>query len=533
MAETISIKLNGKQVEVEKGQTILEAAKAHGVVIPHYCYHPGLSVAGNCRMCLVRTALKNPRDPEAPAKWMPKPSIACQTIVSPGMEVDTESDEVKKVQQAILEFMLINHPLDCPECDQAGECQLQDYSYRYGRDRSRFSEDKNIKRIKHVGPQIDLWGTRCIVCTRCVRFLEQISGTGEIGIFERGDRSVVDIHPGIEVDNPLAGNIVDLCPVGALVSRDFLYQARVWFLDSEKSICNRCSKGCNIVVDSLQGKIKRLKPRQNMAVNEYWMCDHGRFGWKYIDSDQRLTTPLQKGQAIDWKNCYELAKDLLNKATGSGFGALISMYASNEELYLLDQLAKKAIGIESIAPLEAEAGNDEVFPKFTINGDKQPNRQGFQIILDETTVAYDDLIEQLESKEIGHLLIFGGIPEFQYDPTLISLAKKLKTLIVFDLMKSELTDIAHLTFPMLAFTEKAGSFVNADKIVQCFDKSIEAHFPGQEEINILQKIIKIKVGSQKFLTTGGVFGRLARDNKTFGGMSYKTLGSRGQKISIE
>ncbi len=528
MADLIKIKLNGKEVEVEKGTTILDAVKPHGAEVPHYCYHPGLSIAGNCRMCLVRTALKNPRDPDGPAQWMPKPSIACQSIVTPGMEVDTESDKVKKLQEAIMEFLLINHPLDCPECDQAGECRLQDYSFQYGQDRSRFIEQKTTKRIKNVGPQIALWGTRCIVCTRCVRFLEEVSGGAEISVFERGDRSVVDVHPGKEVDNPLAGNIVDICPVGALVSRDFLYKARVWFMQSEKSICNMCSKGCNINVDSLEGNIKRLTPRENLAVNQYWMCDYGRFGWKYIYSDDRLIAPLQNGQAIKWSESFDIARDLFSKAKGTGFGALISLFATNEELYLLDQLARKTLGIEAIALLENTVKHDEVFPKFKINGDKQPNRRGFSQIMGKAN-TYEQLLDQIESKKIQNLIIFGGIPDYKYNPAFVAAAKKLKTLIVFDLMRSDLADAAHLTFPMLAFAEKAGSYVNADGIVQRFDKAVEAQFPAEEEVNILQKLIRIQNSSYKVLTVGGVFSKLAKEYKAFEEMSYKTLEYKGQK----
>ncbi|MEM7261918.1 MAG: 2Fe-2S iron-sulfur cluster-binding protein, partial [Planctomycetota bacterium] len=227
--EMVDWVLNGEPVQSPAGTTILEAAKAHGAEMPHFCYHPGLSIAGNCRICLVET------------NRSPKPAISCSERISEGLEVQTHSEKAIEAREGVMEFQLINHPLDCPVCDKAGECTLQDYSYEHGPDASRFVEKKNIRHTKDLGPTIKIWGNRCIVCTRCVRFCDEISGTGELCVVARGDRSVVDVFPGIPIDNPLAGNVVDLCPVGALISKDFMFQSRVWNTEQTETVCGGCA----------------------------------------------------------------------------------------------------------------------------------------------------------------------------------------------------------------------------------------------------------------------------------------------------
>jgi NADH-quinone oxidoreductase subunit G len=245
----IKVKINQVEYEVPANWSIIQACHNNGVEVPHYCYHQDLSVAGNCRMCLVK------------ASNAPRPVIACATPLAENMEIDTLSEDVVAARKSVLEFLLINHPLDCPECDQAGECRLQDYSYEYGRDHGRFHEEKNIRAKATLGPHVKYWGSRCIVCTRCVRFTDEISGTGELTVSQRGDRSEITVFPGQTLDNPLSLNTVDVCPVGALVSADFLYRSRVWFMHSTPSVCADCSLGCNTRVDvDKQNKIKRIIP---------------------------------------------------------------------------------------------------------------------------------------------------------------------------------------------------------------------------------------------------------------------------------
>ena len=269
MSETFNITIDGREIECRPGDKVLAKALENGIYIPHYCWHAGLTIAGNCRMCLVKS------------NKAPKPVIACATDCVPDLEIDASSPEVQKLQQLVMEFLLINHPLDCPVCDQAGECRLQDYAHEYGREQGRFREAKNVKPSTVVGPEVALWKQRCIACSRCIRFCDEVSGTGELRFIQRGDRVEIETFPGVPLDNPLSGNVVDLCPVGALVSSDFLYEARVWNLKRQSSVCPGCSRGCNIHVDVLDTKwddpqIKRLVPRENQEVNGWWMCDLGR-----------------------------------------------------------------------------------------------------------------------------------------------------------------------------------------------------------------------------------------------------------------
>ncbi len=229
----LSVTIDGQKYEVKEGLTVLQACLDFGIDVPYFCYHPCLSTAGNCRMCLVKI------------DKIPKLAISCATMVAEGMNIYTKDPEVIKARNAIMEFLLINHPLDCPVCDQAGECTLQDYSYRHGRDSGRFTEERNVRHKKDFGPNVKYWGSRCIMCTRCIRFCQEVSGTDELYAFNRGDRSVIDIFPGIELNNPLSMNVVDICPVGALVSSHFLYQARVWNMEQRHSLCIECSTGCH------------------------------------------------------------------------------------------------------------------------------------------------------------------------------------------------------------------------------------------------------------------------------------------------
>ncbi len=284
--------IDGKEIEVEAGTNLIEAARRLGIEVPHYCYHPGLSIAGQCRLCMVDV------------EKTPRPTIACNTQAADGMVVHTETERVRDTRRSIMEFHLINHPLDCPVCDQAGECWLQIYYMKHGLYDPRMTDEKVHKpKAVPLGPHVILDAERCILCSRCVRFCDEITGTGELGIFHRGDHSEIGLFPGRDLDNNYSANVVDICPVGALTDRDFRFQVRVWYLDTAKSICTGCARGCNIDVHvnrrrphHAEGRrVARLKPRLNAEVNAWWMCDVGRYDFGFVDAPTRLTVPTRRG----------------------------------------------------------------------------------------------------------------------------------------------------------------------------------------------------------------------------------------------
>ena len=318
-----TVTVNGKEVEIGASERLncIQAASKVGVEIPAYCWHPALSVVASCRMCLVEVGDKKP---DGTVAMQPKLVPGCQTPAKDGTVIISDSQKVKDARKATLEYLLLNHPLDCPTCDQAGECYLQDYSFNYGRGYSRLNEPKNIKPDKtYIGDQITLFTDRCIMCTRCVRFTREVSGSSELQVVSRGSHEEIDIFPGYPVNNPLAGNVVDLCPVGAFCSKDFLYQQRVWWLKSQSSVCPDCSTGCSITVDQNEERVYRLHPRTNEKAQGHFMCDEGRFGWKYTHSDQRLTSPeaSTNGHVMssDFDSVLASVRSALKKAaTGQG-----------------------------------------------------------------------------------------------------------------------------------------------------------------------------------------------------------------------
>ena len=324
--DLISLTIDGTAVTVPKGTLLIEAAKQAGVLVPHYCYHPGLPVAGVCRMCLVDV------------EKQPKLSIACATQVAEGMVVHTQSDPAKKARQSVLEFLLINHPLDCPICDQAGECELQDFVFQEGRAGTRYTEySKRFNPVEDFGPDVLYVPNRCILCTRCVRFMEDVAKEPVLNVSERGDRAFIGIHPEARLDHPWAGNVVDLCPVGSLLSKDFLHKARAWELDKTASICTGCSQGCNVTLDTREDVVVRVRPRPNLDVNRYFMCDHGRAHYRWMNRGDRIEAPLLRHggelRATDWDEALDRAREILKGARGAAV-ALVSPRASTEALFL-------------------------------------------------------------------------------------------------------------------------------------------------------------------------------------------------------
>ncbi len=333
----IEIELDGSKVEIAKGSMIMHAANKAGVYIPHFCYHKKLSIAASCRMCLVDV------------EKMPKPMPACATTVGPGMVVHSRSDKAIKAQQSVMEFLLINHPLDCPICDQGGECQLQDLAVGYGASSSRYQEEKRVVAPKDVGPLISMQEmSRCIHCTRCVRFGQEIAGVMELGMSHRGEHAEIETFLGQTIDSELSGNMIDICPVGALTSKPFRYSARTWELSRRKSISPHDSTGANLIVQVKNNKVMRVVPLENEAVNECWIADRDRFSYEALNSDERLTTPMLKQGgawiAVDWQTALEYVanglKQIKAKHGAASIGALVSPHSTLEELFLSATLVR-------------------------------------------------------------------------------------------------------------------------------------------------------------------------------------------------
>ena len=456
MTQEIRFKIDGKEVVAKPGETVIQVAHRYGIPIPHYCYHPGLPVDGNCRMCLAKFAA--PRgDKIVP---FPKPMTTCTTYPTEGMEVDTRSEEVQKMREQVMEFLLINHPLDCPICDQAGECSLQDYAYQFGRPKGRFKEEKVHKHKKVLGKYVILWGERCILCRRCIRFLDHISGTSELCVVERGDRAVIDVfdenHP---LDNPLSLNVVDICPVGALLSRDFLFKQRVWYMKSKYSVCAGCAKGCNIIVDYDIEQIRRIRAKPNPDVNDYWLCDYGRMFFKHTHSEKRLRYWKWEGKVTPREEVLQKTAERFKKA--SSVAVLGSLFLTCEAMYVLKKLAN-LVQAKWIGALERPVEEDQVFPGFRIPGDKNPNRRGFEAIFGKDILekGFLEVVEALEREEVEALLVASSIPEFEPSERLLKAVEKAKFFALLDILENPLTEKADALMAGSTYTEENGIFVH-------------------------------------------------------------------------
>lgn len=478
--------INGKTCSFEKGETILQAALRHDEEIPHYCYHPGLSIVANCRICLAEVWSPDPKTGALRAgnKLFP----TCQTPAVEGQVVYTDSPKAVGNQKAVMEFLLINHPVDCPVCDQAGECHLQDYSYQYGRGESRFKEAKNKRPKKDVGPHVLLYSDRCIMCTRCVRFTREVTGTGELMVDGRGSIEEIDIFPGIALDNELSGNVVDICPVGALLDKDFLFQQRVWFLKKTPSIDGITASGDNISVEHNEGVIYRVKPRDNADVNKWWITDEVRYGWKFVHSENRLKLPAIKGRdafvaddaAAAWSDALSATMNTLEGAVKNGgrLGVMVSPMLTCEDAFLL---ASTILSIDAQAELAVGPipvlGQDKIFPGgFTMYAEKAPNARGVRRVLEALAKGrkvHDaaSFESTAKSKAITAAVVTGNYPSDWVMPSLQSALSNVK-LIVIDTLPSTLLDIAEVVLPGATWTEKSGTFENAKNRLQSFERAI-------------------------------------------------------------
>ncbi|MFG0331129.1 MAG: molybdopterin-dependent oxidoreductase [Phycisphaerales bacterium] len=506
-----SININGKECEFDAGQTILQVALDHGIEIPHYCYHEGLSIVASCRICLAEVWAPNPRN-NGKLEAIPRLMPTCQTAAGDGQVVYTDSPKSIANQKAVMEYLLINHPLDCPICDQAGECYLQDYSYEYGRGVSRFEEEKIKQPKKDLGPNVYLYSDRCIMCSRCVRFTREVTETGELCVVGRGAKEQIDLFPGMALDNELASNVVDICPVGALLDKDFLFEQRVWLLTSTPSIDGVTASGDNIYIDHNEGRIYRVKPRKNMEVNKWWISDEIRYSWKFVHSDDRLTAPVrqQYGEAIE-TNFPTASEEIHDELTAvrkreGRLAVLVSPMLSCEEAFLAARYARHwdDDAILGVGPVPID-GEDKTFPPhagaddpkaYTIRAEKAPNARGVRRVLGatgRTPLEFDEWVEAI--KDADAVVITGNYPS-EWSPKELTKALTKKFVVLVDTLPNDLAKKANVILPAATWTEKAGSFENASGLIQAFEQAIRPIEGTRSEGQIFTDLLTLADGGR-------------------------------------
>ncbi len=458
--------LNGTEIEFKPGQTIIEAARDHGVTIPHFCWHPKLSVSGNCRVCLVEI------------EKMPKLMIACSTLAAEGMVVHSESEKTLAARNAVMEFLLINHPLDCPICDEAGECKLQDYAYQHSKGESRFTEEKTHKDKRvPLGPNVMFDGERCISCSRCIRFCDEIAKDSELTFVKRGDRVTIVTYPGEELDNPYSMNVTDICPVGALTSRDFRFKARVWDMSATESICQGCARGCNIEVWVRNNEVLRLTPRHNEEVNSYWMCDYGRLNtFKFVNAENRINGPyLRKDGQLEkvlWEEAFAEAAKKLKSFNKNEMAFIASPYVTNEDNFVFGKFAKTVFGsnkIDFLRHVDSSFGDD-----ILKRNDITPNTTGAELIgvSSKDGINLDGIIKGIKEAKIKALYVIEEDLVSAF-PELESVLAKLDLLIVHAANMNKTAALADVLFPAATYAEKNGTVVNFMNRVQRIKPAVE------------------------------------------------------------
>ena len=515
--------LNGRKISFKPGQSILAAALDAQIEVPHFCYHPSLSVVANCRICLGEVWIPNAKTGKL--DLIPKLVPTCQQAASEGMVVYTDSPKAVENQKAVMEYLLINHPVDCAVCDQAGECTLQDYSYEYGRGASRFEEAKNKKAKKDVGPNILLYSDRCIMCTRCVRFTSEVTQTHELMIDGRGSHESIDIFPGMPLDNELASNVIDLCPVGALLDKDFLFQQRVWFLKKTASIDGITSSGDNLSAEHNEGRIYRLKPRFNADVNKWWITDEVRYGWKFVHAEARISLPSIKRadgtreefSKLDPRGAFDTTYAHINASLQAlvkkRLALLLSPMLSCEDTFSLVRLAlsidpNATIGLGPV-PI---VGADKTISGFVIRAEKAPNARGVRRVANAMLAAkgnttgileFANFEREVASAAIGAVLTTGNYPSAWTTPAFVA-ALAGKFVIAIDTLPNAITAIADVVLPSATWLEKSGSFESATGRLQSFDQAIEPIEFSRSEAQIGMDLaaLRASVPAQKFNADG-------------------------------
>jgi NADH-quinone oxidoreductase subunit G len=524
--DLVTVNIDGKEIAVPKGTNVIEAARLVNVDVPHYCYHPKLAVVGNCRMCLIemgtpafdpatKAAVMDPATGKQKINWIPRPQIGCGTTVSPGLHVKTTSPMVKDAREGVMEFLLINHPLDCPICDQAGECKLQEQATGYGRGYSRFIEQKNVKpKRTQLGPRVTLDDERCVLCSRCIRFSRDVAGADVLGFVDRGSYSTLTCHPDKKLDHNYSLNTVDICPVGALTSTDFRFKMRVWFLKQTNTICTESSVGVNSVAWSREGTLYRITPRRNDEVNDTWMADSGRVLYKQVQAADRLTSET----ALDALIAQAAASF---KASAGAIAVVGSGRSSVEEQFLTKKLAAALNASVSLVSRTAQGD------KLLISADRNPNVRGALVtglISSLPAAQLTSLAADIDSGKvkavvsIGEDLIAAGL----------TAAQLAKVAVVYLGTHANPTSAAAKTvIPTVTVFEKAGSFVNQQFRIQKFIQAIPPLAGAHNDLSVLAKLIAAAGAAAPADQIGTLWPLIAAEVPVLSSVLYKTIPDTG------
>jgi NADH-quinone oxidoreductase subunit G len=533
----VNVQIDGDWHQFPKGMRIIEACRLAGKEVPHYCYHPKLTSPGNCRMCLVemgmpahsRAGEELHRDGAGhlPIHWSPRPVIACANVVAEGMGIRTDSPLTKSCREGVMEFLLINHPLDCPICDQAGECRLQEFSVEHGKGGARFREEK-VRKPKNVdvGPRIRLDDERCILCSRCIRFMEEVAEDPVLGFTERGSFTTLSVHPGRELDSNYSLNTVDICPVGALTSNDFRFAMRVWFLKETKSIDVNCGTGINIVIHSRERKIYRITPRENNEVNSCWMPDSHRLNFHYVDSAARLTEPMIKegdGHVpVGWREALARAAERVAKVGGDHLAIVASARMTNEELFLVRLLARQ-LGIRRVDVVPRMGESDGLL----ISADRNPNSLGAKLVLgvERPGEVLAGLREELRSGRVRGLLVFGeDLAEAGFDREETGAAG---VLLASHILANPTADAAEVVLPGAAWAEKRGSMINVQGRLQRLNRAVTPPGLARDDWELLAELIRATGGAAPWQGIDDVFRDMASEVAEMAGLSLARIGDFG------
>ncbi len=514
---TVKLIVDGREVEVAKGTLVIEAVREMGGDVPHYCWHPGLTVAGNCRICMVEVDTGRGR----------QTVISCNLPVSEGMQVWTQSDPAKQARQDVMELLLINHPLDCPICDQAGECKLQEYSFEFGTDGSRFDFPK-VHKPKNVefSDKVMFDAERCILCTRCVRFCEEIAGEDELDVVNRGDRNEIAVARGDEMKNPYQMNTIDICPVGALTSTDFRFKSRVWFIDQKRTVCPSCSRGCNVTAGTRWNRILRLVPAENADVNQWWMCDAGRLNFKYVEADDRLGAPMVRkdGELVEttWDEAFAAAADGL-RAAGADLLAIVSARLTNEELWLSRRILDE-LGTPHRDTKPRAWPSDDILR----TGDGNPNTAGAKLM----GIAPQDGGRGLGALAGGGFkAVFLCGEDMDDDPAAVQALAAMDFVLVTDFHETEtIQKAATVVLPGLTAFEKDGSFTNVDGRAQRIQPVVTPPGDARPDWRILGSLLARLTGEDPPRSADAVLQAMGDDVPAFAGMTLGRLGPLGKQL---